>query len=244
MPEEERVAPPRIQLPIADPPEDSEVDEILYGSVSDRLDAIDDTIVSSSTADREYTDTTTDTTVDTVIGNIFDLRTSVSAVVETNITLSGLQTLDGFALSSGDLILAAGQSSAAQNGVYTVASGAWSRWTGADSDGELTVGFCVRVNNADSDHNNEFWLLMTNNVSVGVTDQDWTAVADLAPAFVVILDALIRYFLSGNGEPEGAVTASIGAMYFNLLGGASSTFWIKESGSGNTGWASANTTPA
>jgi hypothetical protein len=40
----------------------------------------------------------------------------------------------------------------------------------------------------------------------------------------------------GNGTPEGVVTASIGAMYRRLDGGASTTLYIKESGTGNTGW--------
>src|SRR5687768_2426891 len=40
----------------------------------------------------------------------------------------------------------------------------------------------------------------------------------------------------GNGSPEGVVTAIPGGTYRNLLGGAGTTFWLKESGIGNTGW--------
>lgn len=41
----------------------------------------------------------------------------------------------------------------------------------------------------------------------------------------------------GSGSPEGAVTARVGSMYLRLDGGAASTMYVKESGTGNTGWA-------
>lgn len=41
---------------------------------------------------------------------------------------------------------------------------------------------------------------------------------------------------SGTNSPEGVVTAGIGSLYSRANGGASSTLYIKESGTGNTGW--------
>lgn len=43
-------------------------------------------------------------------------------------------------------------------------------------------------------------------------------------------------FTSGTGTPEGTVTAPIGSLYTRANGGAGTTLYIKESGSGNTGW--------
>lgn len=40
----------------------------------------------------------------------------------------------------------------------------------------------------------------------------------------------------GTGTPEGAVTAPIGSLYINATGGASTTLYVKTSGTGNTGW--------
>jgi hypothetical protein len=40
----------------------------------------------------------------------------------------------------------------------------------------------------------------------------------------------------GAGSPEGAVTASIGTLYRRTDGGANTTLYVKESGTGNTGW--------
>lgn len=43
-------------------------------------------------------------------------------------------------------------------------------------------------------------------------------------------------FYKGAGSPEGVVTAPVGAIYQRTDGGASTTLYVKESGSGNTGW--------
>jgi len=40
----------------------------------------------------------------------------------------------------------------------------------------------------------------------------------------------------GTGSPEGVVTASAGSLYTNWSGGAGTTLYVKESGTGNTGW--------
>lgn len=41
---------------------------------------------------------------------------------------------------------------------------------------------------------------------------------------------------AGSGSPEGSVTASVGSTYRRTDGGAGTSFYVKESGSGNTGW--------
>ena len=41
---------------------------------------------------------------------------------------------------------------------------------------------------------------------------------------------------AGSGSPEGAVTASVGSTYRRTDGGAGTSFYVKESGTGNTGW--------
>lgn len=67
------------------------------------------------------------------------LRDGANACATTNITLSGTQTVDGVALVAGNTCLVTGQTTASQNGFYTVASGAWTRasWlvTGAQARG-------------------------------------------------------------------------------------------------------------
>lgn len=44
------------------------------------------------------------------------------------------------------------------------------------------------------------------------------------------------YFFNGDGSPESAVTAPVGSIYLRTDGGASTTLYVKTSGTGNTGW--------
>lgn len=41
---------------------------------------------------------------------------------------------------------------------------------------------------------------------------------------------------SGTGTPEGVVTAPTGSVFLRTDGGAGSSYYVKESGTGNTGW--------
>jgi hypothetical protein len=43
-------------------------------------------------------------------------------------------------------------------------------------------------------------------------------------------------WLSGTGSPESVVTAKVGSLYSRLDGGAGTTLYVKQSGTGNTGW--------
>jgi hypothetical protein len=54
-----------------------------------------------------------------------------------NITLSGLQTIDGYTTLANDRVLVKNQSSAQFNGVYVAAAGAWSRASDTDTYAEL-----------------------------------------------------------------------------------------------------------
>jgi hypothetical protein len=44
------------------------------------------------------------------------------------------------------------------------------------------------------------------------------------------------FVTSGAGSPEGSVTAPIGSTWTRTDGGAGTTLYVKESGTGNTGW--------
>jgi hypothetical protein len=62
-----------------------------------------------------------------------------------NITLSGLQTVDGVTVANGDRVLVRAQTTASQNGIYVAASGAWARATDFDGGGEVAGGTEVFV---------------------------------------------------------------------------------------------------
>lgn len=65
-------------------------------------------------------------------------KAPVRAATTANITLSGTQTIDGISLSAGQRVLVKDQTSAPENGIYTVASGSWSRAADMDAAGEFS----------------------------------------------------------------------------------------------------------
>ena len=64
-------------------------------------------------------------------------KDSVRCATTGNITLSGLQTIDGITVAAGERVLVKAQTTASENGIYLAASGAWTRTTDADAADEL-----------------------------------------------------------------------------------------------------------
>ena len=57
----------------------------------------------------------------------FSSYTDCACATTSNISLTGLQTIDGVVLSGGERVLVKNQSDASQNGIYISNSSAWSR---------------------------------------------------------------------------------------------------------------------
>ena len=70
-----------------------------------------------------------------------DPKASCVAATTANITLSGTQTIDGVALIAGDRCLVKNQTASADNGIYLVAAGAWTRATDMDTWAEVPGAF-------------------------------------------------------------------------------------------------------
>lgn len=107
-------------------------------------------------ATREYVDSAIVSAM-----NKLDQKQSVRAATTANITLSGLQTLDGVALAAGDRVLVKNQSNAPDNGIYLAASGAWKRAGDADASAEVTPNLTVTVEEG-STQADSIWQLTTN----------------------------------------------------------------------------------
>lgn len=78
-----------------------------------------------------------------VAGGVVAAQTAKAASTG-NLTLSGTQTVDGIALSSGDVVLVKSQTAPAQNGLYVVAASAWARHASMDTWAEVP-GMIVSV---------------------------------------------------------------------------------------------------
>ena len=78
------------------------------------------------------TDITNKQYVDSVAAGL-SWKAPVATATASNITLSGLQTIDGYTTLAGDRVLVKSQSTAANNGIYLASAGAWSRAPDADT---------------------------------------------------------------------------------------------------------------
>lgn len=116
-----------------------------------------------------------------------------------NLTLSGTQTIDGVALVAGDRILAKNQTTSANNGIYVVAAGAWTRATDADTSGEL-AGAIVRVQQGTTNGGRRYTTSFKGTDTLGTTAMSWQAVLDGFNAILVSF--------SGTTDSAGFLTVS------------------------------------
>lgn len=78
------------------------------------------------------------------------------------------------------------------------------------------------------------------DIALGLVTSDVTTATQLTLGTGVVVrtggttTTASRYM--GVGTPEGAVTAVVGSMYQRTDGGAGTSIYVKESGTGNTGW--------
>ncbi|WAF58599.1 hypothetical protein NRL09_12385 [Aeromonas caviae] len=98
-----------------------------------------------------------------------DAKQSVRAATTANITLSGVQTIDGVALTVGDRVLVKDQTAAAQNGIYLVAAQGWTRATDADNGAKLTSAARVAVEAGELNVGSQWYLATTGPITIGVT---------------------------------------------------------------------------
>lgn len=89
-------------------------------------------------------------------------------VATSNITLSGLQTINGVAVAEGDRVLVTAQTSAVNNGIYTASTGSWTRALDADGNRDLVQGTRVMVR-SDSIDGIEYELTTENPITIGTS---------------------------------------------------------------------------
>jgi hypothetical protein len=76
----------------------------------------------------------------------------------------------------------------------------------------------------------------TYNANDYLPPQDGFVVFNSYARYAKIGVALTTYLTSDANSPEGVYTAPIGCLYTRTNGGAGTTLYVKESGTGNTGW--------
>jgi hypothetical protein len=75
------------------------------------------------------------------------------------------------------------------------------------------------------------FVMCGNAIGEGVAN----VVTGLAEGYWLVNNGIVQEW-AGYGSPDGVVLASAGSLYQRLDGGVSTTFYVKETGTGKTGW--------
>jgi len=105
-------------------------------------------------------------------GTSFKLPCKVATTAA--ITLSGTQTIDGVAVVAGDRVLVKNQGTGADNGIYIVAAGAWSRAVDMSTDDDVYQGLQTYINSGTANGGENFYLSTANPITLGVTSIAFT----------------------------------------------------------------------
>lgn len=89
-----------------------------FGFGGFKLTNLADPVNATDAANKQYVDST---------AQGLDVKASVKAATTANITLSGLQTIDGITVIAGDRVLVKNQSTASANGIYSASASGWTR---------------------------------------------------------------------------------------------------------------------
>ena len=107
-----------------------------------------------------------------------DFKHSVLVATTANITLNGIQTIDGILLSADSRVLVKDQIQAKDNGIYVVpAAGAWKRALDADASVEVTPGLFVSVEKGAANGDSVWQLVTDAPIVLGTTALTFEVVA-------------------------------------------------------------------
>jgi uncharacterized cupin superfamily protein len=138
------------------------------------------------------------------------IKTPCRVATTANITLSGLQTVDGVSVVANDRVLVKDQSTATENGIYSASSGNWTRAVDADGANEIVKGTIVLVNEGTAGAGVQFRCSATDPVTPGTSSLSFTSVsaqpldAELT-ALAGVTSAADRLFYF-TGSATGALT--------------------------------------
>ena len=108
-----------------------------------------------------------------------------------NLTLLGVQTIDGVAGVAGNRIAVMGQTLSQNNGIYVMAAGAWTRTTDADTSAEVTSGMFFWVTEGTANGDKAFELTTDDPIVLGTTPLTFQQFAGALKTSQVVNDSAV-----------------------------------------------------
>jgi len=118
--------------------------------------------------------------VDTVAQGLSP-KAAVKCATLSNITLLGLQTIDGYTTLAGNRVLVKNQTNTPDNGIYIASSGAWTRAVDMDVWAEVPGAYTVVLNGSQADTG---WVCTSSDAgTIGTTPITWVQFSGSATYF-------------------------------------------------------------
>lgn len=136
------------------------------GSVAITGGAISNASVTGLAAPTNPNDAATKAYADSISAGITP-RTGVLVATTANIALNAPQTIDGVAVIAGNRVLVKNQAAPAQNGIYDVAAGAWTRSSDSNTAAKLLFGYYYFVSSGATQVATS-WFIQTPPAVLGV----------------------------------------------------------------------------
>lgn len=140
-----------------------------------------------------------------------------------NIVLSGAQTIDGIALAAGNRVLVKNQTAGKENGIYTVATGAWTRAVDANSTAKLAAGISVYVEEGAANGKSRWQMTNTGTVTLDTTAITFEKTGGAASATDTVIGSRTISDTTAPTGDSGTVTTLFGwlaSMIKAITGGA------------------------
>ncbi len=118
------------------------------------------------------------------------IKAPVRVATTANITLSGLQTIDGVTVVADDRVLVKNQTTGSENGIYNVASTAWSRAKDFNGSGDVVQGTRVLINAGSTYTGMEAHITTANDITIGTTSLAFALTTIIDTAIAVDLDTV------------------------------------------------------
>jgi len=112
----------------------------------------------------------------------YAIKAECAVATTVNITLSGLQTIDGYTTLANDRVLVKNQSTSSQNGIYVASSGAWARSSDCNTWNSLISAFTF-IQNGSTQQNSGWVCTIASGGTLGVTPVTWSQLASAASYF-------------------------------------------------------------
>lgn len=127
-----------------------------------------------------------------------------------------------------------------QDNTFSLASCVGIRSTG--NEGVISGNTLTRENTALNTYVSQAGILIStstsNDIVIGINSNNCATQVSggngQSVKYGTYGDGMFEFI--GSGTPESVITAKTGSRYTNIVGGAGTTFYIKQSGVGNTGW--------